>query len=49
MTGGLRGHRAGLLLTLVGAVMVVVGAARGEARIVLMKAIRVCLECVGIG
>ena len=31
------------------AVMLTVGALRGEAGIQLQKAIRVCLECIGIG
>ena len=38
-----------LLLSLAGLAMVIAGAARGEVRIVLSKAIRICLECIGIG
>lgn len=37
----------GLLLT--GAAMVAFGAYRGEVQTVLGKAIRLCMECVGIG
>lgn len=33
----------------VAAVMIWIGAARGEARVVEEKAIRICLECIGIG
>ena len=33
----------------VGAVFLVLGVLRGEAQVVLAKAIRICLECIGIG
>ena len=36
-------------LLLAGAVMIVLGIVRGEHQIVLDKAIRICLECIGIG
>jgi len=36
-----------LLVAAVG--MIVVGAMRGEVETVLAKAIRLCMECVGIG
>ena len=38
---------AGLLV--LGTVFIVFGIMRGEQRVVLQKAIRVCLECIGIG
>ena len=40
---------AQLVLLFVGAVFVVYGAMRGEAGVVLAKAVKICLECVGIG
>ena len=37
------------LLLALGLVFLGVGALRGEHRLVLSKAIRICLECIGIG
>ncbi len=37
------------LLLIVGVAMLCFGAMRGEVDTVLSKAIRLCLECVGIG
>ncbi len=36
-------------LLIVGVAMVCFGVMRGEADVVLAKAIRLCLECIGIG
>lgn len=38
-----------LLLLILGGVFIVYGAMRGEAGVVMEKAIKICLECVGIG
>ncbi|MDR3225125.1 MAG: thioredoxin [Clostridiales Family XIII bacterium] len=32
-----------------GAVFLFIGISRGEAGVVLAKAVRICLECIGIG
>lgn len=39
----------GILLSAFGVIMMVVGALNGEAADVFEKAIRICLECIGIG
>ena len=45
------GKKAGvqILFLLLGLAFLVYGASHGEAGVVLNKAIKLCLECVGIG
>lgn len=38
-----------IVLLVLGVLMIVFGAYRGEAAAVLGKAIKLCMECVGIG
>lgn len=38
-----------IVLILLGVVFIAIGTARGEVKTVLMKAIYICLECIGIG
>lgn len=38
-----------IVLAAAGAVFLVVGVMRGEANVVFMKAVNICLECIGIG
>jgi len=40
---------AGLILLLAGAALTAVGLVQGQYASVLAKAVRICLECVGIG
>lgn len=38
-----------IVICIAGAVFLALGVYRGEAASVLMKSVRICLECVGIG
>ena len=42
-------RRLGLLLLLAALGLIAVGVAAGQPQQVMAKAVRVCLECVGIG
>ena len=45
----LREKRWGLLMLALGIAFIALGVLRGEHWTVLEKAVRVCLECIGIG
>lgn len=49
MMGFWKNNAAGLALLCVGFVLLILGIARGEVATVFEKAVRICLECVGIG
>lgn len=38
-----------LIMGLTSLVMVLIGAMKGEVSVIFSKAIRVCLECIGVG
>ena len=38
-----------LVCVILAAALVAVGVTEGQAKEVLMKAVRVCLECIGVG
>lgn len=44
-----RKNGVSILLIILGIIFILIGYFRGEVQIVLMKAIAICLECVGIG
>ncbi|NCB06168.1 MAG: thioredoxin [Clostridia bacterium] len=39
----------GVLLLIAGLTLLVAGVLRGEAEVVLRKAVNLCMECIGIG
>ncbi len=39
----------GTLVLAAGAALIIVGVSNGETVIVLQKAIKICMECIGIG
>lgn len=43
------GRALPIVLLVAGAVLMAVGFYRGEGYVVLQKAVRICLECIGIG
>lgn len=40
---------SGFIISACGIAMMIFGAYRGEMAIVLKKAVKICLECIGIG
>jgi hypothetical protein len=45
----MKGKTAAIVLIGVGVVFLAIGIWRGEAQVVFTKAVRICLECIGIG
>lgn len=44
-----KAERMWLPLAVLGAALLTAGVLRGEAAVVLNKAVKICLECIGIG
>lgn len=42
-------RRAGILLAAAGLCLMILGIFRGEMSVVFDKAVRICMECIGIG
>lgn len=49
MKGWPRFSKIGLLLAAAGLLLMGFGIYRGEAAVVLKKAVNICMECIGIG
>ena len=49
MTNKKMGVAVSLALLIAGIAMIVAGVLRGEAQTVLAKAVRICVECMGLG
>ena len=49
MTKRFRSYFISVILMLTGALLIWIGFRNGQAEAVLRKAIRICLECIGIG
>ena len=45
----LRRNRAAVLLVLTAVLLLAIGVWRGEAEVVLRKAVNICMECIGLG
>lgn len=45
----LRSRWAGCGIAMIGIVMMGYGICRGEVEVVFIKAVKICLECIGIG
>ncbi|MDD4075614.1 MAG: CD1871A family CXXC motif-containing protein [Eubacteriales bacterium] len=45
----LKSRSAAVALLLIGIVGVLLGLSMGEEHVVLQKAIRICMECIGLG
>lgn len=42
-------YKAAIAVLIVGIIFISIGIARSEEGIVLIKAVRICMECIGIG
>lgn len=42
-------HKAAITILIIAIIFISIGIARSEEGIVLIKAVRICMECIGIG
>lgn len=49
MNNYIKKNKAGVIVLIIGVVFMAMGVFRGETKVVLKKAIIICLECIGIG
>nr|WP_268892668.1 CD1871A family CXXC motif-containing protein [Velocimicrobium porci] len=42
-------NKTAYLILMIAVIFIVIGINRGEAEVVLTKAVQICLECIGIG
>lgn len=49
ITGRAAGSLPGLCVAAAGIAMMIYGISRGEINVVFEKAVRICMECIGIG
>ncbi|MFV0517618.1 MAG: CD1871A family CXXC motif-containing protein [Aminipila sp.] len=49
ISGQKRRTTIGAVVLILGLIFIMIGVSNGESKVVLQKAIMICLECIGIG